>query len=361
MKKVCHITTVHPRDDLRILNKQLKSLVNSNFETTLIVADGRKNENLEGIKIVDIGQPKNRLTRLLKSGVAAFFMAKSIDADIYQIHDPELLPVAYFLKKNGKKVIYDSHEDLPRQVLTKPYLPFWSKKGISIVLELLEDFFSKSLSGILCATPHIKERFEKINSNCLEILNYPISRNLPEKSRSAKFEYDLVYIGHISRLRGFDTIKFLAQNSDLKIALAGVFSPDFLQNEIVNIPAIKYLGYLNKEKVIDLLNVSRLGFVVLHPTESYITSYPIKMFEYFQAGLPVVASDFPIWREIIDNDNLGICVNPLDCKSILNSIISLLNDSETLEKMSSNGKRVILDKYNWSIEEKKLVEFYINL
>ena len=85
------------------------------------------------------------------------------------------------------------------------------------------------------------------------------------------------------------------------------------------------------------------------------------MFEYMSAGLPVIASNFPKWKNIIDETNCGICVNPLDPNEIAKAIEFFLTNPEKAKEMGQNGRKLIEKKYNWSIEEKKLNAFYSSL
>lgn len=79
------------------------------------------------------------------------------------------------------------------------------------------------------------------------------------------------------------------------------------------------------------------------------------------AGLPVVASNFPSWREIVEINKCGICVNPLEPKEIARAVKYLIEYPEEAEKMSKNGRRAVLEKYNWGNESKKLLKIYEEL
>ncbi len=75
-------------------------------------------------------------------------------------------------------------------------------------------------------------------------------------------------------------------------------------------------------------------------------------------GVPVIASDFPPWREIMAGNDCGLCVNPLDSKAIAGAIGRVVKSPETARRMGENGRQTVLKKYNRAAEEKRLVGFY---
>ena len=171
--RICHITTVHPRFDVRIFHKQCKSLKKKFGDIHLIVADGLGNEIVYGIHIHDIGKNIDIKARIFKNHKIALKKALDIKADFYHFHDPELLRICKSLKQNGSKVFYDSHEDVPRQILNKYYIPVFARKVISKIFENYENKVVKYADGVVAATPHIRDRFLKINKYFELDLNLP--------------------------------------------------------------------------------------------------------------------------------------------------------------------------------------------
>jgi glycosyltransferase involved in cell wall biosynthesis len=106
---------------------------------------------------------------------------------------------------------------------------------------------------------------------------------------------------------------------------------------------------------------SKAGIVTFHPLPNHIDAQPNKMFEYMSAGLPIITSNFPLWKEIVEGNSCGICVNPLDPEEIGKAIEYIISHSNEAEKMGQNGKKAVLEKYNWQVEEKKLFEVYEEL
>jgi glycosyltransferase involved in cell wall biosynthesis len=291
--------------------------------------------------------------------------AIEIDADIYHIHDPELLRVVSKLKKLNKKVIYDVHEDLPRQILSKPWINIILRKIVSNLIEKYENKTAKKCDGIVTATPFIRTRFLKINPNTLDINNFPIlDELLLDIDYKSKSEENICYVGGITRIRGIKEIVTSIANLDVKLILAGDFLENGLKNEISTLKGwgkVKELGFVNRAEVKRVYTKSKLGLVTLHPVVNYLDALPVKMFEYMAAGLPVIASNFPLWKDIIEKNNCGICVNPLNPEEIENAIKHLLNNPEEAKIMGENGRTLVKEKYNWTIEENKLLNFYSKL
>lgn len=229
MCRIVHLTSAHPRNDTRIFIKQCRTLAAHGYDVTLVVADDKGDAHIDGVAIADVGRLSGRLNRIIKTTRRVFDKAVALDADIYQLHDPELLPIGLALKRRGKKVIFDSHEDVPRQLLSKPCLGPLSGRVLSAAFSLVQ----------------------------------------------------------------------------------------------------------------------------FHPLPNHLDSLPTKMFEYMSSGIPVIASDFPLWRTIIEGNQCGLCVDPLDPKAIAAAIDYLVKNPDVARSMGENGRRAVLTKYNWSVQAKK--------
>jgi len=362
--KICHLTSVHKEGDSRIFHKECKSLAKAGFDVNLVVAGVEDNE-IDGVKIFGVEKVKsNRLLRMTKTVNKVLAKALEINADIYHVHDPELLMIAGKLKRNGKKVIYDSHEDLPRQILEKRYIPSFARKIISKIIENLENKKAAKIDGIVTATEYINERFLKINKNSVNINNFPIIEEFDFHDNWDKKENAVCYIGSIYHTRGvFELIKSL-ENTDVKIHLAGNYNSEDLREKLTKLKGWKNViewGFIGREKINEILKLSKAGIVTLHPTESYKVALPVKMFEYMASGIPVIASDFPLWKSIIIDAKSGVCVNPADINAIKNAIVELLHNDEKSKEMGKNGRKAVEEKYNWDIEAGKLIKFYTDL
>ena len=154
--KVTHLTSAHPRYDARVFMKECSSLAKiEEYHVSLVVADGLGDEIKNGVEIFDVGKLEGRLNRIVKTTKRVFEKAKELDSDIYHIHDPELISVALRLKKRDKKVIFDIHEDVPKQIMAKPYLNGVSKRVLSFLYGLYEGIQCKKFDYIITPTPYI--------------------------------------------------------------------------------------------------------------------------------------------------------------------------------------------------------------
>ena len=362
--KVCHITTVHPAKDTRIFYKECKSLAKAGFEVNLLVINSESFLE-DDVNVIGLSCDfNNRLGRFRKASKVIYNKALELNADIYHFHDPELLVMASKLIKKGKKVIYDVHEDLPRQLLSKHYIPKPIRKPIANLVEYFENKYATKMTGIITATDFIKDRYLKFHEEVAAIKNYPILsaetkflRPFEEKQK------EIVYVGSITKERGLsELVKAMdLLGSEISLNLAGTYAPKDYRDELIKTQGwekVNEIGFANREKVKELFDRSFAGLVTLHPIINYLDALPVKMFEYMASGVPVIASNFPLWKAIVEGENCGICVNPLDPKSIAEAIEWIYNHPKEAEEMGQNGFKAVTEIYNWSIEEQKLIDFY---
>ena len=362
--RVAHLSTAHGRGELRVHLKECNSLAKAGYETHYIVADGLGSKLCEDIFVYDIGKARNRFTRMLISPWIMLIAARRINAKIYHFHDPELLLIGLFLLARGAKVIYDSHEDAPRALLNREWIPSWIRYPLSIMLEKLENFVSHRLSAVVTATPFINERFAHINSVTKLIQNYPLLNEIevrvyPKISRS-----NFCYLGGVSKSRGILEMVESFENVDAKLIIAGKFENEITKKIASHISGwrkVDYRGLVTRAVAWEIMLTSIGGIILYQPEENHIKAQPNKLFEYMAASLPIIASNFPLWREIVEDNKCGICVDPLNPKAIGDAIQYIIDNSLEAEQMGKNGRKAVEQKYNWPIEEKKLLTLYKNL
>lgn len=361
--RVAHLTSAHPRYDTRIFLKQCRSLAAAGHEVYFVVADGAGNEMRDGVHIIDVGASIGRRDRMFGATRRVLKRAIELDADIYHFHDPELLPVGLALKRRRKRVIYDTHEDLPQDILTKEYLSSGVRRPIAAFADAFERFAGRRLDAIVAATPSIRDKFRRVGIEAVDVNNYPILGELETASAWSGKKREVCYLGGIAAIRGIrEMVAAMALScSEVRLNLAGTFDDPGLKVEVENNPGwerVNELGFVSRSQVSEILARSVGGIVTFHPVTNHIEAQPNKMFEYMSAGVPVIGSNFPLWRDIIEGNQCGICVDPLDPASIAAALDKLVENPDLAREMGLNGSRAVRERYNWAVEEKKLLCLY---
>ncbi len=365
-RSICHITTLHPRYDVRIFYKECISLSKS-YDVTLLVADGLGDEKVDRITLIDTGsRHKNRLLRFFLTSRRLYSRAQKLNCSLFHFHDSDFLLFAWLLRIKGKTVIYDAHEDLPRQILGKEYISLFFRPFISKISEIIENLFSRHFSSIICATPAITKRFENLNNNVITVSNFPSIHEFESSPDWSERKNAVCYIGGISKVRGINELiqafNLIPEYVTLEIAgqTEDIDAMKKVTPETDN-GRINYMGVVNRKKLVEILYSSKIGMVALHPVPNHVTSYPVKMFEYMAAGLPVIASDFPLWKAIIEENNCGMCVDPYNPVMIAEAVMQLINNPVEAETLGQNGRKMVKIKYNWEMENEKLINLYSRL
>lgn len=366
MARIAHLTSVHHRNDTRIFLKMCRSLAAAGHEVLLVVADGAGDEERDGVRIVDIGRSQGRLARMLGATRRVLQRAKKLDADVYHLHDPELLPAGLALKRRGKRVVFDAHEDLPRQILSKHYLRPAVRGLVASLVGAFERFASRRLDHVVAATPAIRDKFAAMGVDVSNINNFPMPSELDAGMPWSGKHKEVCYVGGISSIRGIREViaAIGVSRSGATLSLVGNFTENAVREEVRNLPGwdkTNEIGFLPRAGVRDILGRSVAGIVTFLPVPNHIEAQPNKMFEYMSAGLPVIASDFPLWREIVEGNECGLCVDPLDPAAIAAAIDRLVDDPELARRMGENGRRAVRERYNWHVEEEKLLALYRKL
>jgi len=356
------MTSVHALNDTRIFIKECRTLRDAGYDVTLIVQHD-KDEIIDGIFIKAIDKPRNRLERMLKSTRQVYKQALECDADIYHFHDPELIPVGLRLKSRGKMVIYDVHEDVPRQVLSKGWIPSSLRVSVSNIVEIVEDFSMRRFDAIIVPTDHLRERVLPNNNNTVVVKNYPIVENnfLINKKKNVP---QICYVSsHLSLIRGIVPIIRSIEKIDATLVVAGEMEPHVynIVKELEGWKKTKYVGYVSQEYAYKIMRESVAGLVIFSLEPNYVNALPTKMFEYMSFGLPVIVNDIPILREIIDKYKCGLCVKPMDSDEISNAIRWLLENPESAFEMGERGRHAVETEYNWQLESTKLLKLYSDL
>lgn len=362
--KIAHLTSAHQDGDVRIFHKECVSLAEAGHEVILIIPNTTSRVE-KGVRVISFELPfKKRVKRMWTTVNRVYLEAIKVDADVYHFHDPELLRIAKKLKKRGKKVIYDVHEDLPRTILHKTYINKVARKLISKRVEKYENKIAGLIDAVVTATPQINSRFLFVNPNSHNVNNFPLLSEFdPSGEVTSTRENAVCYIGGIGIIRGIREMIEAAGLSDVELRVAGSWSEGLKQqmSSVKGWEKVKELGYISREQGLELKKHCVAGLLIFHPLPNHVNAQPNKMFEYMSSGLPVIASDFPLWKEIIEDNECGICVDGSSPESIAKAITYLKQNPAEIKRMGENGKRMVETKYNWDIEKKKLLELYDNL
>lgn len=366
MNKICHFTSVHPIDDIRIFHKECVSLAANGYDVTLIACGENAFEDVvEGVKRISLNVPvKNRLQRFFKRSKAVYKKAIEVNADIYHFHDPELLPIGYLLHRKNKIVIFDAHEDFPKQILQKTYIPKILRSIVSKGAFILDKFFSKKLDLIFSTAPSITNKYNNSGCTCVEVCNYPILRNTVLPTWETR-KNNICYAGGITKIRGIENLLDSITKTEYVLNLAGPFSNISYENKLKSHPGWKYVnyfGYVTQEALLTIYNESKIGIGLFLPAPNHNEGISTKLYEYMYAGLPVIVSDcVKSNKETVSKHKCGIVVNPFITNEIITAIEKLMNDDKLAYEMGANGRKAVEELYNWKNEEKKLLNAYSQL
>ncbi len=361
--RVAHVTSVHRSDDPRIYLKECATLAEAGYDVTLI-AQGSAPAAAVGVDFVSLGEASGRLTRMLVMPVRVLRAARRLRADLYHLHDPELLPLGILLKLLGLRVIYDAHEDLPRQIAYKPYIPGWAQRPVALATGALEQGAARLLDAVVAATPRIAARFPAGKVTLVQ--NFPLASEFAAgPARPYEERPPLVaYVGRLTREVGAivmaDAARIVAPRRDVRFTLAGPIEPELAETITRRTSAVlvELPGRLGRTEVVALLHDARVGMVLFQPVANYVEAYPTKLFEYMASELPVVASDFPVWREIVAEVDCGLLADPTDPIAVADAIEELLADPERAAAMGRRGRQAVLERYRWEPQGARLVDLY---
>ena len=365
--KTCMLTSAHhPILDPRIFHKQAVTLHDSGYRVT-IIGPHSNDTIVDGINIRGIPKARNRFVRMFLSSWRIFRRSLKEKADIYHFHDPDLIPVGLFLKFLGAKVIYDVHEDYPASIRASEWMPHSMRWISASAFDVLEKICHCFFDATVAATGDISKRFRSSRSMVLH--NYPVLNCSLEMTnhKSCSKDHTIIYVGALSKVRGISEImqslEYIDEKLRVKLKLLGKFTESDFEKEIrateiFSQVDLKYVPY--KEVILHLSNAD-IGLVLLHPLPNYIRSMPTKLFEYMSAGLPVIASNFPLWKHIVEKNNCGLTVDPTKPREIAAAVEYLMERPELMEEMGKNGKMAALKEYNWEQESVKLLDLMTRL
>jgi glycosyltransferase involved in cell wall biosynthesis len=369
--KIVHMTSNHSALDGRIFHKECRSLARAGFDVTVV---GLHTEDTvrDTIQIKSIPRNPSRFRRMTQTTWSVYRRAIKENADVYHFHDAELIPAGLLLRAHGKQVIYDIHEDMPAVIMSRSYLPKWSRGIVAHLAAQLEKIAARRLTALVPERFSVAERFYPYNRRTVIVHNFPYPSEIVHGHNSSPWEsreQSVAYVGGISRIRAIremvSAMALVPKHLQANLELAGNEIPDDVKPEELRQNAgwtsVRHHGWLDQPSAFRLLYKVRAGLVLFYPEPNHRESMPTKIFEYMGAGLPVIASDFPLWRKILGKTECAIFVDPKNPQEIAKAIEYILTHPKEAEEMGRRGQAAMLAEYCWDSEARKLIDLYREL
>ena len=361
MQAVYQITIAHYRYDSRIYQRISRSLAKSNINTTLIVCDGLGDEIIDNLQITDLGDIN---FFLLGHSIKQFkiFIRLIKVKSILHFHEPILLPLAILLRLFGNIVVFDMHENLHLQIMTKPWrIPKSFKVIVSKIYRFFEDILLKGVNGITVPQPIMVDMYKKKNSNIISVSNFFIdidNISYDDLIKGKNFK-NLIYSGTVSNERGFKNMMNIMHKMPIeyKLHIAGEINYD-LRKEIPKDLKDNIIlhGFLNLTDLRKLYQKCGVGLIMFNNVGQYYMSYSLKLFEYMHFGMFIIMPNFGEWNKFNNKYKVGINIDTRDSNSSAQKIKNL--DLNYLKTVSNENFTNVRKYFIWENEVNKLVYFY---
>ncbi|SCX02927.1 Glycosyltransferase involved in cell wall bisynthesis [Lachnospiraceae bacterium YSD2013] len=360
--KVCHMTSAHESNDARIFRLECCSLAERGYEVYIVAQGEDRIDN--GVNIVGVGKkPKSRLKRMLFFTRKVYRKAVKLNCDIYHLHDPELLTFAKKLKKQGKIVIFDSHENTLEQMDDKMWIPKVCRRLVSKIYREYATKVFYELDGLISVTPHIVDMLRRINPNTWQITNYPRLTEFSPVEKECGLR--ICFTGGIESQWNHDiAIKAIGKVPGARYELCGWPDEEYLKTlqGYSSWASVNYHGAVSYTEAVEIQKKSDIGLALLQPSNNtggmLGTIGNTKLFEYMMAGLPVICTNFTLWQEILNKWDCGICVDPNDEDAVASAIVYLKDNPTVAIAMGMNGRKAVEEEFNWLTQEEQLIEMY---
>ena len=369
-KRICHISTVHPLSDVRIFYRECVSLACTGYEVHLVIPAG-KSEVRDGVHVHPLPRVKSRLLRMLIMPWVALSSALRTRSVLYHYHDPELIFMGFILRwVFFKKVVFDIHESVVRQIVSKPYLPKFAKALAPFMYSSLERIFTIGQALVVAN----KNSVPDYSTRKIQLVqNYPlvsVDVDIVTKEWSSKASTPLlVYVGGVSKIRGGESYVELAQllnerGYEYRMQIIGPYDRQFgtrIHRRIAELglqDRVVLLGRMPWPEAMKVVAQAHIGMCLLMPVPNYTTCLATKILEYMMLGTPVLASDFNCWREYVEGERVGRMADPTDIEQVADTCQQMLDDPGELSQMAVRGIEAVRSKYNWTSEFRSLLACY---
>lgn len=362
--KVCHLTTVHKPNDVRIYQKECLSLAACGYEVSLI-APYEKNFSSGEITYIPIRKRVKRIPRMLAGPMELLGKARKIKADIYHFHDPELISIGIFLRLLGKKVIYDVHEDYPGQIRTKRWLgPLIIRRCMAAIMTFAEWLGASLFTGMIAVTAEIAARFPA--DKTVVVSNYPVLGlidRFPEE-KVTKEHPVVLFAGGLDRIRGIREIIMAigSVRNNAELWLLGPWEDERFRKECMELDGwekTRYLGNVPFGKHYSWMKAADIGVINFYAVDNHIFAMPNKPFEYMACGLPMVMSNFEKWKAYFSP--VALFADPERPEEIAAALDELLEHEGNRQRMSLKAREMVQSEFSWEKEKEVLSSFYEKL
>jgi glycosyltransferase involved in cell wall biosynthesis len=370
MTHVVHLTSVHYPFDTRIFHKQLQSLAAAGYQTTLIAHHDEPTTDRDGVRIVSLGDVDTRVQRW--SNLPKLFrIARRQRADVYHIHDPELLPIGVLLSATtDAKIVYDVHEDYVDAIAVREWIPQPVKPFLQTAFPAVQSALTRALDLIVTADDSTRDRLAaRTSTPVVSVRNLPTVGDI-EIGEGPDREHDhvLTYVGGLDRERGLLTMLDLTarlreRGLDVGLWLLGPFQDDEIEHEARQLMReagltehVRLFGYVDYADVFSHLASADIG-LLLADEARFERNVPTKFFEYLSAGLPVVMTDIPSLEPYAE-PSYAVTVSEDDLESMVEETALLLENTNAREAMGEAGREAVVSTYSWEVERERLLEAY---
>lgn len=369
--KALIISSVHRWDDTRIFHRQATSLAKK-YDVELHAPADFCSRQLNGLSVIGLPKWKKESDRIRLWWILLKRVFKS-DANIVHFHDPELIPLGFIIKLfSKKKVIYDVHEHIIADIGSKNWIPNYMKSLVTKALILLENIAVPKFDAVIYTTPSVGERYLRRSKKAVSIENYSKLDTFDEIQlrKRVSSHKTVIYLGRVLKLKGVHQVirafkNVIASLPDARFVIVGDIVPKDFELELRTLTKdlklekqIEFAGFIPHLETVEYLTNADCGVVTFLPAKCNTACLPNKLFEYMAAGIPVVASNFPLYREVVEGSKCGLLVNPDNTDMIAEAIVRILGNPEVASQMGLRGREAFKRKYNWEKEEEKLLELY---
>ncbi|MGH9737878.1 MAG: glycosyltransferase [Candidatus Acidiferrales bacterium] len=234
------------------------------------------------------------------------------------------------------------------------------------MVALAERFAARIFDALITADPITLRRFARIGkSKKLVFYNFPNLDFFPAPINRLR-PFDLVYRGGLSERTGtfvlLEALALLANTGrSPRLLLIGYFdhprTEEALRDRIAGLRLdtfVEIRSRIDHERMADALSQARIGLSPLLSIPKFQKNIPVKIFEYWACGLPVVASDLAPMRPFFCHGDAGLLVQAGKASELAAAIEWLLDNPDSASRMGLRGRGLITQRFNNSREVHKL-------